>query len=625
MKKLDKLLVTSFVGPFVVTFFIALFVFVMQTLWLYIDEIAGKGVGFFLLTELVGYLSVSMIPMSLPVAVLISSVMVLGNLAERYELSSIKSAGVSLWRTMRPLMVFTGGVAVLSFFCSNYFIPVSNLKFKSRLYDIRQQKPALSLEESLFNTDFQGFSIRIGDKLPDNSTIRNVLVYDNGEAAQGRLSMVAADSGQMFGSQDNKYFVMQLFEGQQIAEPKPITKAGRRNFPMMRSTFQSWTKVFDLDQFEIDRTDENLFKSHHTMLSNRQLLVAIDSIDKEIDERAERMAESTNRHFYFLNKMQMERNKEKQEQEAAEKRAKVDSMIRTNPDSAAVQAAIKKMGVTSNDIQQIAKGKVGVDSAKMTAMDSAKIANLKGVRTSPQPTNATAQDSAMIAKLKAAGQTPPPTTPAKPVIPSTPIKQPDQQPKPKPNPPAKITRDTTKNKPAPLKKPNEIGYKQVLDKPLEEYNSFLETFEPERRNELLEKARSPINVIQDQTETTLRSLQKTRESKVKHVFEFHSKFSLALACVIFLFVGAPMGAIVRKGGFGWPLLISIVFFMLFIVISIFSKNIAERFVINAVLAAWMNCLVVFPMGLALTYWAMRDMGWGQIVEALSLRKRLRRK
>ena len=117
IKILDRLLIKSFLPPFAVTFFIALFVFVMQTLWLYIDEIAGKGVGFFLMVELVAYLSVSMIPMALPVAVLISSVMVLGNMAERYELSSMKSAGISLWRTMRPLMILTMGISVFSFFC----------------------------------------------------------------------------------------------------------------------------------------------------------------------------------------------------------------------------------------------------------------------------------------------------------------------------------------------------------------------------------------------------------------------------------------------------------------------------------------------------------------------------
>lgn len=553
MKKLDKLLITAFIPPFIVTFFIALFVFVMQTLWLYIDDIAGKGVGFFLLTELVAYLSISMIPMSLPVAVLISSVMVLGNLAERYELSSIKSAGVSLWRTMRPMMLVTGVVAVFSFFCSNYFIPVSNLKFKSRLYDIRQQKPGLSLEESLFNQDFQGFSIRIGDKLPDNSTIRDVLVYDNSDASQGRLTMVAADSGQMFGSTDNKYFVMHLYEGQQLSEPKPVTKGGKRNHPMMRATFDEWTKVFDLDQFELDRTDENLFKSHHTMLSNRQLLIAIDSIDQEIFEKAERMAEGNNRHFYFLNKASEEKKREQQRKEALERKSEIDSMVTAKPDThAMVKKTLKPDTVRS-------------------AVDT-------GTKKLP---------GAIV--------------------------------------PPKIMRPTPADKPATLPKTNSNPLEQKLDKPLGEYASILETFPKDNQNELLEKARSPINVINDQTETSVKSLEKTRESKVKHVFEFHLKFSMAVACVMFLFVGAPMGAIVRKGGFGWPLLISIVFFMIFIVITIFSKNIAERFVIDAVPAAWMNCLVVFPMGLALTYWAMRDMNLTQLVDFFSRLKFFKRK
>ena len=160
LKQIDKLLVTSFVPPFVATFFIALFVLVMQALWLYIDEIAGKGVGFFLLVELVAYMSVSMVPLALPIAMLISSVMVLGNLAEDYELSSMKSAGVPLLRIMASLIAVASLVSVGSFFIANNLIPVSNLKFKSRLYDIRRSKPTLNMEEGLFNDDFQGYAIR---------------------------------------------------------------------------------------------------------------------------------------------------------------------------------------------------------------------------------------------------------------------------------------------------------------------------------------------------------------------------------------------------------------------------------------------------------------------------------
>ena len=509
--------------PFVVTFFIALFVLVMQTLWLYIDDIAGKGVGFFLMVELVGYMSISMIPMALPVAVLISSVMVMGNLAERYELSSIKSAGVSLWRIMRPLMVVTLTIGLFSFFCSNYFIPVSNLKFKSRLHDIKHQKPALSMEESLFNQDFDGYSIRLGDKLPDNQTIREVLLYDNRESSKGMLNMVAADSGQMYGSADGKYFVMHLYNGSQISEPKPVTKSGKRNYPMMRATYKEWTKVFNLDEFELDRTNENLFKSHHTMLSNRQLQIAIDSIDRHVADRRGRHDEQTNRHFYFFQKKALEKKKKEREE---------------------------KINKQKQEKEKSNFKKPVIDPLKKTKK---------------------------IPPTKNGNPSPPQNTP-------------------------------------PQKKSKQDPIGQLIDSPLAEYTSIIETFKKEKTKELLEAASKTARTIKDQSSSSKRSLNKTLETRVKHVFEYHSKYSMAIACFIFLFVGAPMGAIVRKGGFGWPLLISIIFFMLFIIIGIFSKNIAERFVIDAVLSAWMNCLIIFPMGLILTTWAMRDMGWSQIVD-----------
>ena len=567
VKKFDILLITSFVPPFIVTFFIALFVFVMQTLWLYIDDIAGKGIGFFLMVELVGYLSVSMIPMALPVAVLISSVMVLGNLAERYELSSIKSAGVSLWRIMRPLMVVSLSIAVFSFFCSNNFIPVSNLKFKSRLYDIRQQKPTLSLEKSLFNKDFQGFSIRIGDKLPDNRTIRDVLVYDDTEASQGRLQLVTADSGAMFGSADRKYFVMELYNGHQYIEPKPAIKAGKRNFPLMRATFKEWKKVFDLDEFELDRTDESLFKSHHTMLSNRQLLVAIDSIDAEVMRKTERLAGTYDQYFHFWEKAALERERLKSQQAAKDPRTK----MMESRDSAlqAQQTDTLEGELESTPVKKTDTLKQAADSKPLRQPVPAKTA---------QP-------------------------PKQPVVSKPAVKKQNEE------TPAPVITRTSRPRMA-----QTLPWPQTIDKDLKDYQSFLELFTEDKQEEMRSKAGTTTRNMQDQAMTTLNSLKKTKESRVKHVFEFHSKFSMAVACFIFLFVGAPMGAIVRKGGFGWPLLISIVFFMLFIIISIFSKNIAERFVINAILASWMNCLVVFPMGLLLTYGAMRDINLMQVAD-----------
>ncbi|MEZ4949510.1 MAG: LptF/LptG family permease [Saprospiraceae bacterium] len=256
-------MLSSFAGPFMVTFFIAIFVLMMQYLWVYVDDIVGKGAGLFMLVELLSYMTVSLVPMALPIAVLISSVMVLGNLAERYELSSMKSAGIPLFRVMMPLLLACFFIAGFSFFCSDSLIPVSNLKFKSRLYDIRKQRPALSIEQGVFNDDFQDIVIRVGKKEADNETVEDVLIYDQSSIADNRLTEVIAKEGKMYTTEDGKYFVMDLFDGNQYHELKPTFKDGKQNYPFVRTSFEEWTKVFDLGAFEIQRTDEELFKSHH--------------------------------------------------------------------------------------------------------------------------------------------------------------------------------------------------------------------------------------------------------------------------------------------------------------------------------------------------------------------------
>ena len=496
MKKIDQLLVKSFLPPFVATFFIALFVLVMQALWLYIDEIAGKGVGFFLLIELVAYMSVSMVPLALPIAVLISSVMVLGNLAEDYELSSMKSAGVPLIRIMASLIVVAIGISTLSFFIANNLIPVSNLKFKSRLYDIRRSKPTLNMEEGLFNDDFQGYAIRLGKKEPDNRSIRDVLIYDHSAGATSNLSAIAADSGQMYSSGE-RYFIMELFDGAQYVESSPKQKEGK--YPFVRTEFGSWTKVFDLSEFDLDRTDEDLFKSNHAMLSARQLGVAIDSIDRKSVERVENMATNIERYYQLYNS---------KNRYAVNYRQPKTTLRDTTPE---YQPSVETLRT---------------------------VKKLQGNR---RPTN----------------------------VGATPLQQ-------------------------------------SIDRPITDYDNLLETFPKFKRGDLANKAHAGVASLHSQIKSMTRSLDKSYESRVKHVFELHSKFSLAVACLLFLFIGAPMGAIVRKGGFGYPLLIAILFFMLFMVLSVFSKNIAERGVIHPVLSAWLPIIVLVPIGAWLTYLAMID-------------------
>ncbi len=287
MKKLDTLLLRSFIGPFVVTFAIAIFVLLMQILWVYLDEIAGKGVGFFLMMELIAYKCVGLVPLALPLALLISSVMVLGSMAEHYELTTFKTAGVRLIRVMLPLIVVGMLATTVSYLCSDYLIPVSNLQFGSRMYDIQQKKPTLSLEAGTFNEDFSNYAIRIGAKGDDGRHIEDVMIYDHAQANSGRLDQIVAEDGEMYGSPDGNFFIMQLNNGYQYGE-RGLGKQGSgggQGHPFIRTQFKTWSKVFDLSEFNLRKTNQKLFSTNRSMMSSRQLAVAIDSIDIDIKER----------------------------------------------------------------------------------------------------------------------------------------------------------------------------------------------------------------------------------------------------------------------------------------------------------------------------------------------------
>ena len=281
MKIIDKFLIRSFVGPFIIAFFIALFVLIMQFLWLYIDEMMGKGLTIFDVSELLFYLSVGFVPQALPIGVLISTVMVMGNLAERYELSSFKSAGVSLLRVMRPLLWAVGTIAIFSFFTSEILIPWANLKFYSRFYDIRKSKPALNLEAGVFNDEFAAFTLRIGKKYGDGSKLEEVMIYDKG-VSTNLVKQTLAKKGEMLNSADRQFIVMNLYDGIRYEETTGNGGQQSGKNPFVRTKFSSWQTIFDLSEFDRKETDEGLFKNNQKMLSSTQLIGAMDSM-KRID------------------------------------------------------------------------------------------------------------------------------------------------------------------------------------------------------------------------------------------------------------------------------------------------------------------------------------------------------
>ncbi|MGZ8524460.1 MAG: LptF/LptG family permease, partial [Chitinophagaceae bacterium] len=215
-KKLDKLIVKAFVGPFIATFFIMLLVLVMQFFWLYIDDFVGKGLGIDIVLKFIWYQSAVLIPLALPLAILLSSLMTFGSLGESFELVAIKSAGISLLRFMRPLFFISILVSGIAFLFSNYIIPVAFLKSRTLLTDIVYAKPAFDLKEGVFYDRINGFAIKIGKKEANDSIIRDVIVYEQGNPVQDNF--IVAKSGVMRVTDDKRYLEFNLKDGWRYEE-----------------------------------------------------------------------------------------------------------------------------------------------------------------------------------------------------------------------------------------------------------------------------------------------------------------------------------------------------------------------------------------------------------------------
>lgn len=541
MKKIDRLLISSFIPPFLVTFGIATFVLLMQILWVYIDDIAGKGLGGFVIMELLAYKCVGLVPMALPLAILISGVMVMGGLAEHYELSSLKSAGVSLTRIMRPIMYFGFGAMIVSYLCNDYLIPIANLNFGSRMYDIREKKPTMSLEPGVFNDDFGSYAIYLGGKDADGKTIRDVLIYDHTQSNNDRLSQVVAESGIMATSDDGNYLTMKLFNGHQYVENRPSSSNKTSGLPFVRTSFASWNKVFDLTEFNMSVTDQGLFSQNRSMMSISQLATRIDTIQQEIDKRYLSLAKQVGAHFTILpiDSLYPQTVEEKAITEAR------DSMRKAKGSLLEADLRLEKDSLVKNKV---------VNSVKEKPKSKPKIIKKKK------------------AKLPKPGE----------------------------------TFDTKKTKKAfPI---------ESFTTKLQTVDNWLETVSKTQKRRYVSKAKSSARAILSQAQSAYKVIDRTMENKVKHIYDMHTKYSMAVVCLIFVFIGAPLGAIVRKGGFGYPLLVSIIAFIVFIVLTIFCRKIAETFIVPAALAAWLPCLILAPIGAFLTFIAMTDRKFFKVPE-----------
>jgi len=242
--------------------------------------------------------------MALPLAILLSSLMLFGNMGERYELTALKSAGIPLHRIMRSLIIFTVICAAFGFFIANNLVPIANLKAKTLLMDIRQQKPALSIDEGIFYNEIDNYIIRIGKKESDNQTIHDVLIYDH-TRINNYTTLTYAKTGKMFMSKDKRFLVFHLKDGFiydenfRYSEERKTKKA--HEISLLRGTFKEQQMCFDLSSFALQRTDEDLYKDSYEMLNVNQLDTMIDTMRHKIQKGKEAIGSnllSSMKNFY---------------------------------------------------------------------------------------------------------------------------------------------------------------------------------------------------------------------------------------------------------------------------------------------------------------------------------------
>lgn len=453
MKKLDLFILKSYIGPLVLTFFIALFILVMQFLWKYVDDLVGKGLEWYVIAELLFYASSTFVPLALPLAILLSSLMTFGNFGENYELVAMKAAGISLRRIMQPLIILSVLISGLAFLFSNNVLPIANLKFHSLLYDVRQQKLALNIKEGIFYNGIDGFTIRINDKDDDENIIRDVMIYDHTDR-MGNIKLTTAQWGKMELAPDRSTLVFHLYDGYNYEDI-----VNRRNYkisrPFQRSHFAEQTRRFSGLDFAMNRTDESLFKNNYQMMNLEQLERSRDSLNSDLSLRKEKLRESIDNRFVFYHQ--------------------ADSVIKSQESTVDTDTVFRFADIEHN--------------IRMRAVDDA-----------------------------------------------------------------------------------------------------------------LQTARS----IKNNIDFSQRDFNERGERIRKHKIEWHRKFTLSIACFILFFIGAPLGAIIRKGGLGMPVVVSIVFFVIYHIISITGEKYARAGVLEPQVAMWLASAILLPLGVILTYKATTD-------------------
>jgi lipopolysaccharide export system permease protein len=300
MKKIDKLVLKTFLGPFFITFSVVVFIFLMRFILFYFNDIIGKDIEYSILAELVFYFGLNTFPIAIPLSILVSSLMCFGNLGEYFELTALKSAGISIGRVLLPIFIFTLVIVGVTFWFSDRVLPWANLKGYSLLWDVKSTKTTLNIKEGVFYNDLPGYSIKVAKKYPDQRTLKNLIIYNHTENnANKRVTL--ADSGQMYVIMNKKYLVFELFNGTDYMEDvdKSTVSYNYKRNDFAINNFKRTKIVMSLKDFDLKKTEESQFKHHQMMKTAGELADTASQMKKEFEILQTRYYQTAQQYYFF--------------------------------------------------------------------------------------------------------------------------------------------------------------------------------------------------------------------------------------------------------------------------------------------------------------------------------------
>ncbi|HSF53832.1 MAG TPA: LptF/LptG family permease [Algoriphagus sp.] len=559
MKKLDKLILGTFLGPFLLTFLVVDFILLIVNMLKYFDEIFGKGLGFWIYAELIGYFVISISPMALPLAVLLSSLMTFGNLGEHFELTAIKSSGISLIRAMRPIGIFAIVLTIAAYLSNNYLVPKVNLKTFSLLYDIRMKSPALDIKEGVFYAGIPSYSIKVNKKL-DDIRLRDIIIYNHADQ-QGNLNVTLADSGRMETFFNDSYLKLTLYNGQNYKEARMTRGIAEAPVEFSRTKFDENVIIFDLDAFQLSRTPEDLWSTNRAIKNIAQIKLGLDSINTLVNDLKFQNYQTAESIYPFFTK----NRKLTPPEEIKERKAKDDE---------ARKLRIERERHVEDSLKNL---KNLTDTSLVKSIDSLNSKELKiSVASSAEAPKSDSIFAKKISRRLAVKDSISKTFVAKTEV---------------------DTLNKVENKKIPRTEPLTASERELIDSVVFKRGYISNAYTMALNNS--RNLKNTFDVKRVQVDNHEREYR-------RYEIAWYQKYTQAIACFVMFLIGAPLGSIIKKGGLGMPVLISIIFFILFYMLTITGEKWAKEGVADPFFGTIFSNLCLVPFGLFFLRQARKD-------------------